>query len=163
MYASELHARRLNAKEVLTPMKGVKFSFPVADGTVKISGGDQRLRAATLIRGRPERGEEQNILQGESGGLSSPSHIEMTQHRMMRKLKMISGPLYAIYDRHHVEPRVKVYMPKEESFFPLKYIDVTRNTHRSLDVLVEKHVDDYWNVDGDRELSDTWTDFTRFT
>ena len=24
-------------------------------------------------------------------------------------------------------------------------------------------MDDYWNVDGDRELSDTWTGFTRFT
>ena len=33
--ASELHARRLNAKEVLTPMKGEKIIFPVADGTVK--------------------------------------------------------------------------------------------------------------------------------
>ena len=35
MDASELHARRLNAKEVLTPMKGDNFIFPVADGTVK--------------------------------------------------------------------------------------------------------------------------------
>ena len=36
MDASELHARRVNAKEVLTPMKGDNF-FPVEDGTVKIS------------------------------------------------------------------------------------------------------------------------------
>ena len=36
MDASELHARRLNAKEVLTPMKGENFTFPVADGTVDI-------------------------------------------------------------------------------------------------------------------------------
>ena len=90
----------------------------------------------------------------------------MTQHRMMRMLKMISGLFifgYFIY-RHRVEPRVKLYMPKEESFsFPLKYIDVTRSTHTTMDVLVEKHIDDYWNVDGDRELSDTWTGFTRFT
>ena len=35
MDASELHARRPNAKEVLTPMKVEKFIFPVADGTVK--------------------------------------------------------------------------------------------------------------------------------
>ena len=34
MDASELHARRLNAKEVLTLMKGDNFIFPVADGTV---------------------------------------------------------------------------------------------------------------------------------
>ena len=32
--ASELHARRLNAKEVLTPMRGDNFIFPVVDGTV---------------------------------------------------------------------------------------------------------------------------------
>ena len=38
--ASELHARKLNAKEVLTPMKGDNFIFPVADGTVKTAGGN---------------------------------------------------------------------------------------------------------------------------
>ena len=37
MDASELHARRLNAKEVFTPMKGDKLIFPFADGTVKLS------------------------------------------------------------------------------------------------------------------------------
>ena len=26
-----------------------------------------------------------------------------------------------------------------------------------------ENVDDYWNVDGDRELSNTWTGFTIFT
>ena len=37
--------------------------------------------------------------------------------------------------RHHVEPRVKLYSPREESFpSPLKYIDVTRTTHTNLDV-----------------------------
>ena len=35
MDASELHARRFNAKEVLTPMKSDNFIFPVADGTVR--------------------------------------------------------------------------------------------------------------------------------
>ena len=61
MDASELHARRLNAEEVLTPMKGDNFIFPVADGTVKIYGGDRRLRTSTLIRDHPERGEEQEV------------------------------------------------------------------------------------------------------
>ena len=52
-------------------------------------------------------------------------------------------------------------MPKEESFrIPLKYIDVTRTTYTSLNVLWEK-MEDYWNVDGERELSDAWTGFTR--
>ena len=37
--ASELHARRLYAKEVLPPQRSGNFIFPVADGTVKIFGG----------------------------------------------------------------------------------------------------------------------------
>ena len=35
MDASELHARRLNAKEVLTQQRSGNFTFPVADGTVQ--------------------------------------------------------------------------------------------------------------------------------
>ena len=40
MDASEFHARRLNAKEVLTPQRSGNFIFRVADGTVKIFGRD---------------------------------------------------------------------------------------------------------------------------
>ena len=67
-------------------------------------------------------------------------------------------------NRHHVEPRVKLYSPREESFpIPMKYIDVSRTTHTSLDVKQEKRIDDFWNIDGSRDLSDSWTDFTQFT
>ena len=66
--------------------------------------------------------------------------------------------------RHHVEPRVKLYSPREESFpIPLKYIDVSRTTQTNLDVKQEKRIDDYWNIDGSRDLSDPWTGFTQFT
>ena len=66
--------------------------------------------------------------------------------------------------RHHVEPRVKLYSPREESFpLPLKYIDVSRTTHTNLDVKQEKRIGDYWNIDGSRDLSDPWTGFTQFT
>ena len=65
--------------------------------------------------------------------------------------------------RHHVEPRVKLYSPREESFpIPLKYIDVSRTTHTNLDVMQERRIDDYWNIDGSRDLSDSWTGFTQF-
>ena len=73
MDASEIHARRLNAKEVLTPMKGDNFIFPVAGGTVQTAGGDRSLRPSTLIQDRPERGEEQEVFQGKSDGISSIS------------------------------------------------------------------------------------------
>ena len=66
-------------------------------------------------------------------------------------------------DRGHL-PRVKLYSPREGSFpIPLKYIDVTRTTHTNLDVKQEKRIDDYWNIDGSRDLSDPWTGFTQFT
>ena len=61
MDASELHARRLNAKKVLTPVKMKKIVFAIADGTVKTPGGDRRLRPSTLTRDHPKRGEEQEV------------------------------------------------------------------------------------------------------
>ena len=66
--------------------------------------------------------------------------------------------------RHHVEPRVKLYSPREESFpIQLKYIDVARTTTTNLDVKQEKRIDDCWNIYGSRDLSDPWTGFTQFT
>ena len=32
-----------------------------------------------------------------------------------------------------------------------------------MDVKQEKGTDDYWNIDGSRDLSDPWTGFTQFT
>ena len=67
-------------------------------------------------------------------------------------------------NRHHVEPGVKLYSPREESFpIPLKYNDVSRTTNTNLDVMQEKRIDDYWSIDGSRDLSDPWTGFTQFT
>ena len=163
--ASELHARRLNAKEVLTPQRSGNFIFPAADGTVKIFGREQRLRTSTSPRERPEREEEQEILRGKSDELDSPTHLQddSTRHDEEAKgdFRTITGEF--IY-RHHVVPRVKLYVPKEESFpNPLKYIDVTRTTYTSLDVTLEKQIEDWWNVGGGkRDLSDAWTGFTRF-
>ena len=66
--------------------------------------------------------------------------------------------------RHHVEPRVQLHSPREESFpIPLKYIDVSGTTHTNLDVMQEHRIDDYWNIDGSRDLSDSWTGFTQFS
>ena len=32
-----------------------------------------------------------------------------------------------------------------------------------MDVKLEKRIDDYWNIDGSRDLSDPWTGCTQFT
>ena len=63
--------------------------------------------------------------------------------------------------RHHVEPRVQLHVPKEESFpIPQRYIDVVKRTHTTLDVLLESRVYDHCIIDGDRNLSEPWTGFT---
>ena len=126
--------------------------------------GGQRLRTSTFSRERPERGQESEILDGNSDEWYASSNHEEDSTREDSEAKndfwSITGDFIC---RHHVEPRVKLYVPREESFpILLKYIDVTRNTHTSLDVLLEKHIDDCWNVDGERELSDAWTGFTSF-
>ena len=132
------------------------FIFPIADGKVKLSGGDQVLRTSTLIRDSPDRGGEQgHLLLGESQD-SSPDDGEARNDSWS-----ISGNY--IY-RHHVEPRVKLYVPREESFpIPLRYIDVTRATSATLGVMLWRRIDDSWNIEWDRDLSDAWTGFTRFT
>ena len=53
--APELHARRLNVVEVLTPQRSGSFIFAVEDGTVKIFGREQRSRTSTLTRDCSER------------------------------------------------------------------------------------------------------------
>ena len=54
--------------------------------------------------------------------------------------------------RHHVEPRVKFYSPREEPFrIPLKYIDVSRTTQTNLDVMQENRIID----PEDREFKET--------
>ena len=93
MEASELHARRPNAMEVLTPMKGDYFIFPVPDGTIET----RRLKPSTFIRDRPERREEQEVFLKENQTNSLlQTFFKMTQHAMMRMLKMISGLLREI-------------------------------------------------------------------
>ena len=34
---------------------------------------------------------------------------------------------------------------------------MSRTTHTNLDVKLEKRIDDYWNIDGSRDLCDPWT------
>ena len=162
MDASEIYAKRLNAKEVIFPKENGKFIFPIADGRIKTPGGDQELRTSTSVRQRPIQGEGYVEFRGDSEGSLPQSHDSLPDAgEAINGFWSMSGSF--IY-RHHVEPRVKLYSPREESFpIPLKYIDVSRTTRTNLDVKQEKRIDDYWNIDGSRDLSDPWTGFTQFT
>ena len=129
MDASEIYSKRLNAKEVIFPQENGKFIFPVADGRIKLPGGDQELRTSTLIRDRPIRGESQVDFLEESEGSHPPPHDSFPNAgEAINDFWSMSGNFK---NRHHVEPRVKLYSPREESFpTPLKYIDVSRTSPR---------------------------------
>ena len=162
MDASEIYSKRLNAKEVLFPKEIGKLIIPIADGRINTLGGDQELRTSTLVRHRPIQGESNIDFLGESeGSLPQPHDSLPDAGEAMNDFWSLSGNF--IY-RHHVEPRVKLYSPREESIpVPLKYIDVSRTTQTNLDVKQEKRIDYYWNIDLSRDLSDPWTGFTQFT
>ena len=156
MDASDIYSKRLNAKEVIFPKENGELIFPITDGRIKTLGGDQELRTSTLIRPRPSRGEGHIDFFGESEGSLPPPHDSFPDagEAINDFWSMSRNFIY----RHHVEPRVKLYSPREESFpYPLKYIDVSRTTHTNLDVKQEKRIDDYWNVDGSRDLTDPWS------
>ena len=124
------------------------FIFPITDETVKTPW---RRSTSETIHLNPEASRTRR------GTRNSSRRIRRTLFSIAATSGLNTGDFI-----YRVEHRVKLYMPKEESFpILLKYIDVTRNTHTSSDVLLEKHIDDYWNVDGDRELSDAWTGFMR--
>ena len=117
--------KRLNAKEVIFPKEKGEFIFPIADGRNTLSGRDQELRTSTLIRERSIQRESHLDFLGESEGSLPPPHDSFPDAgEAINDFWSMSGNFIC---RHHVEPRVKLYSPRKESFpIPLKYIDVSR-------------------------------------
>ena len=95
----------------------------------------QDLRTSTLIRDSPDRGEKQDSLRGESEGSSSTSRQGSSWYDGQAK-----GDFGLSQEIHSPS---------------------SRGTSQT--VFWCRKNEDYWNADGDRELSDTWTGFTRFT
>ena len=141
MDASETYSYKTQCKGSDISTKNGKFLFPAADGRINLSGSDQELRRPTLIRELPIRGEGHVHFLGESeASLPPPQDSFLDAGEVINDFWSMSGNF--IY-RHHVEPRVKLYSPREESFpIPLKYIDVSRTTKTNLDVNQERRIDD---------------------
>ena len=161
MDASETYSKRLNAKEVIFPKQKGEFIFPIEDGRNKTLGVDQDLRTSTLVRHRPIQAESNIDFLGESeGSLPQPEDSFPDAGEAINDFWSMSGNF--IY-RHHVEPRVKLYSPREEPFpIPPKYMDVSRTT-KKLHIMQESRINDDWNIDGPKDLSFSWTGFTQFT
>ena len=132
---------------MIFPKENGKFIFPAADGRFNLSGRDQDLRTSTLIREHPIRGEGHVDFLGESEGSLPPPQDSLPDagEAINDSSSMSRNYIY----RYHAEPRVKLYVPREESFpLALRYIDVTRSTCTTLDVMLERRIDNYWNLEG---------------
>ena len=92
-----------------------KLHFPCSRWTVKTIWRDQVLRTSTLIWDSPDRGEEQGNLSGEADGSSSTPFPDSSPDdgEARNDFLSISGNFI---NRHHVEPRVKLYVPRDASF-----------------------------------------------
>ena len=100
MDASEIYSKRLNAKEMIFPKEKGKFIFPVADGRIKLFGGDLELRTSTLVRHRPIQGESE-------GSLPPPQDSFPDAGEAVNDFWSISRDFI---HRHHVEPRVELLL-----------------------------------------------------
>ena len=94
MDASDIHARRLNAKEVLRPMRSEKFIVQVADGRKNFVGGSGT-ENTHLNPGSPRpRKRTRKSFQENQTGL----HHHFKTHRgMMVKQETISGPFRELH------------------------------------------------------------------
>ena len=132
--------------------KGRRIHFPAADGTAKLSGRDYEFREPTQRREQTVRSEDPSgELQGETG------EHQPTESKGDAEARADFWSIQGDFICHHNELRVELYVPKEETFpSPMKYVDVTRSTHTHLAAMQEERIDDYWNVDSNRSLSDSW-------
>ena len=57
-FALEVHAKRMNANEIIVVTEGDQFMFPCASGLVKQTGKDSEVRTSDQIRQGAENMEE---------------------------------------------------------------------------------------------------------
>ena len=134
--ASEIYPRRLNAKEVLITQKRWRIRISCGRWFSKdYQGETSNSKKKTTLR-RESTARREN-LSGESQGDREETQPEETEddEEIHKDFWSIHGDF--VY-RHHIEPRVQFFVPREDSFpIPLKYIDVVRSTHTNLDVAQE--------------------------
>ena len=147
-------------KRSIDATKGRRFYIPKSRWSSKIVRRDCEFQEPTPRREPTVRSED---LSGELQG--EPEVFQPTEAKddaeARKDFWSTQGDFIC---RHHIEPRVELHVPKEETLpIPLTYFDATRTTNTTFDVMLEKITDNCWKVDGDHELSDTWTGFTTFT
>ena len=124
----------------------------------------RKLRTSTFVRHRPIQGESNIDFLGESEGCSSTTS-RLTHFRMPVKLWTTFGPCReASHTAITLNPESNfTRREKNHSLFHWSTLMYPELQEQNLDVKQERRMDDCWNLDGSRDLSDSWTGLTQFT
>ena len=158
--AWEIHARRLNAKEVIT-QRGMKIVyFPIEDGSAKFWKRLWSPRIHSKARTTCKEWRSQRRTS------RKPTEVSTDRNKRWRwspQWLLVNGRDFV--HRHHVEPRVLNSTCRQKKHHQSHWNILTWPELRTqnLDVLQESRTDDNWNVDVERNLPDLWKGFTKFT
>ena len=133
MDASEIYSKKTQCERCDISHRKRKIYFSNRRWTKKSCWKRSRLENIHLETAATSSKRSHIDFLGESEGSLPPPHDSFPDAgEAINDLWSMSGNFK---HRHHVEPGVKLYSPREESFpIPLKYIDVSRTTHTNLDV-----------------------------
>ena len=183
--ANDVHIKRFKADEVQVAWKYDTYSFPVAQGDLRLP---EDTKEALIHRVGTEvfyRNKKKPVIENEEAGVEEsedaphddqhlhpdiPGEIRPEPSESTQDYWTMQGDLLI---RHHRQLRSEMFVPTDDNTpIPVKYLDVMRQTKTSLESPSEKIISDYWTVPtvnqtgdsepADRELSEPWTGQTVF-
>ncbi|MHC4952052.1 MAG: integrase catalytic domain-containing protein, partial [Planctomycetota bacterium] len=173
-HLSDIHFKRFKSTEVTPYREGGSFIFPIAAGALRQPGSspDQSDNPDPFNRAGGNPRQDSNDDEGDDDWKElEPFDLEEEavqktdpdakhQHKpkdedpSLQDFWSFNGE---VLTRHHVVPRSSLFVPSDpESPIPTKFLDVLRTTFTDLGNEEENQINDYWNVQGNRVLSDNW-------
>ena len=154
MDASEIYSKRLNAKEV-TLLKEMEIHFSSSWWTNQTFWRRSGTENTHLDSGTPNSRRESKEFSWRMRMVSSSITSRLTS-----RCQWSDKWLLVHVRKLHIPPSrwtqsQTLFAKRRIIPYSTGYIDVTRTTHTNLDVKQESRIDDYWSIDGSRDLSDS--------
>ena len=155
------YVRSLNANEIITPKDCEHFIFQIADGTAKLSGRDHGIRKSNLMRDRHVRSEDpRGDLQKQFGEVSTNGRNSRWRWSPQRFL-VNRGGFHLSSSRRTSNSALSAERRNIYNSTEIHWCD--QNYPYKPGCVARKPYWRYRTVDVNRNLSDSWTGFTKFT
>ena len=174
---SDINIQRFNHKEVTPKLQGEEFKFPLAEGSLRQPGVNPRTDessdpfesaggASPSSDDDDDDGDTQwNELEPfdpeEDGQPKADPDLERPEGARPQVDETATKDYWSfngeVLTRHHVVPRSTLFVPTDpECPIPTRFLDICRRTYTDLGNAKENFIEDYWNVQAARVLSDNW-------